>query len=190
MRNKMVFTAAAGCLVFLFLTSSSFALTKEEILKTVFGTDTQIVTETKNISAGKLAKMRERLGGAFNYVPKGSTIKFEEKNKADFLFVVKEGKKVGVAVIDQEQGKWGPMDVIAAMDLNGAVKRVEIIKHVEKKGQPVARRSFLSQFEGKNSNQIQSGKDVNTVSGATITSNCVIFAVKKAVALYDELYLK
>lgn len=103
---------------------------------------------------------------------------------------MKDGKKTGVAIIDEEPGKWGPVDFIIALDLRGAVTRVEVLSYQEKRGQPIARHSFMSQFEGKTSKDpIQVYKDITGVSGATISSRCTTFAVRKAIVLYEELYL-
>ena len=76
------------------------------------------------------------------------------------------------------------------MDLKGVVTRVEVLSYQEKRGQPIARHSFMSQYEGKTSKSpLQVDKDITGVSGATISSRCATFAVKKAIVLYEELYL-
>ena len=108
----------------------------------------------------------------------------------DFYFAVKDGNKRGVAIFDEEPGKWGPVDFIIGLDLKGVVTRVEVISYEEKRGQPIARHSYMSQYEGKTSKSaLTVGKDINGVSGATISSRCATFAVKKAIILYEELYL-
>ena len=61
---------------------------------------------------------------------------------------------------------------------------------VEKRGKPIARRSFLKQFFGKRStDQLKINKDIRAVSGATISSRSATFAVKKVIGLYEELYI-
>jgi len=64
------------------------------------------------------------------------------------------------------------------------------MSYVEQRGRPISTRRFLSQFIGKTSkNPIQVGKDVDAVSGATISSRASAFAVKKVIALYEAAYL-
>lgn len=195
MRNKIAFLSVMVVFVLTALVGPSFAirlLTKEKALIAVFGPGTQIVTETKILAGDKLAKIRERLNGSLVYIPKGSSQKFEEKTKVDFHFALKDGKKAGVAIIDEQPGKWGPVEFIIALDqASGAVKKVEVMNYEEKRGRPIARPSFVSQYEGKTSkDKLEVGKDITGISGATISSNCATFAVKKAIIMYEEIYLK
>lgn len=170
---------------------ASRLLSKEEALKKVFGPDVQIVTESKELAEPALSNTKAKLDGNLVYYQKGTKSGgVEVKTNFDFYFATKDGKKTGVAIIDDEPGKWGPVEFIIAMDLQGAVTRVEVLSYQEKRGQPIARHSFMSQFEGKTSKSpLKLDKDINGVSGATISSNCAIFAVKKAIVLYEELYL-
>ncbi|MHB9154230.1 MAG: FMN-binding protein, partial [Endomicrobiales bacterium] len=73
----------------------------------------------------------------------------------------------------------------------GTVTRAVVISFEEKTGRPIARGSFLSQFTGKGiKDKFVVGEDVTPVSGATISAESAAFAVKKAIVLYDEFYLK
>jgi len=166
-------------------------LTQEEALKKVFGPDVKIVTESKELVEPKLSKAKERLDGNLVYYQKGSKSEHvDAKTNFDFYFALKDGKKTGVAIFDEEPGKWGPVEFIIALDLQGTVTRVEVLSYQEKRGQPIARHSFMSQFEGKTSKSpLQIDKDINGISGATISSRCTTFAVKKAIVLYEEFYL-
>jgi Na+-translocating ferredoxin:NAD+ oxidoreductase RnfG subunit len=166
-------------------------LTQEEALKKVFGSDVKIVSESKELIEPALAKVLAKLNGNLVFFQKGSkSEKIEAKTNFDFYFAVKDGQKTGVAIIEDEPGKWGPVEFIIALDLQGVVTRVEVLSYQEKRGQPIARHSFLSQFEGKTGKSaLTVNKDINGISGATISSNCATFAVKKAIVLYEELYL-
>ena len=193
MSKRIFLTAVVLCVLFV-VSSNCYAirlLTQEDALKKVFGPDAQVVTETKELADPTLSKIKERLGGSIVYYQKGSKSKeVEEKNNIDFYFASKNGQKTGVAIFDEEPGKWGPVVFIIALDLQGTVTRVEVLSYEEKRGQPIARHSFMSQFEGKASkNPIEVYKDINGVSGATISSKCATFAVRKAIVLYEELYL-
>ena len=113
--------------------------------------------------------------------------KFHSRNG----LAVKDGKKYGVALIDIEPGKWGPVEFIIALDLKGTVKVVKVMSYQEKRGRPIARRGFMSQYNGKTSNDpLTVGKDITGISGATISSRSATFAVKKAIVLYEEFFMK
>jgi Na+-translocating ferredoxin:NAD+ oxidoreductase RnfG subunit len=192
-RKFILFITAVLCIWF-GLSGVTYAmrlLTKEDALKKVFDPNAQIVTETKELVDPKLSKIRERLDGSLVYFQKGSKSKeIEAQTSIEFYFAIKDGNKTGVAIFDEEPGKWGPVDFIIALDLNGVVTRVEVLSYEEKRGQPIARHSYMSQYEGKTGKSaLTVGKDITGVSGATISSRCATFAVKKAIVLYEELYL-
>ncbi|MDD5595502.1 MAG: FMN-binding protein [Candidatus Omnitrophica bacterium] len=194
MCKRAVFSAAIVFCLSILLFGNCYAvqlLSQEEALKKVFGSDVKILTENKDLVEPKLAKVTEKLGGSLICTQKGARLEgCEIKTNFDFYFAQKDGKKTGVAIIDSEPGKWGPVGFIIAMDLQGTVTRVEVLSYEEKRGQPIARHSFLSQFEGKTSKSpLQVDKDITGISGATISSRSAVFAVKKATVLYEELYL-
>lgn len=194
MFKKVVFVVVAIACFSVVLSGTCYAirlLSQQEALKKVFGEGVEIITETKELTEPVLSKVKERLGGSLVYYQKGSnSTGIESKSDIDFYFAVKDGKKTRVAILDEEPGKWGPVEFIIALDLQGAVTRVEVLSYEEKRGQPIARHSFLSQYEGKTSKSaLEVNKDITGVSGATISSRCATFAVKKAIVLYEELYL-
>ncbi len=166
-------------------------LTKEQAFKKVLGKDYDIVIETKELKGETLAKVKRRLGGKLVHYQAGSeSRRVEEETKIDFHFAVKDGKKVGVAIIDVEPGKWGPVEFFIALDLEATVRKVRVMSYQEKRGRPIARLSFLRQYRGKSSkSRLRVGRDITGISGATISSICATFAVKKAIVLFEELYL-
>jgi Na+-translocating ferredoxin:NAD+ oxidoreductase RnfG subunit len=167
-------------------------LTKKQAFNKVFGKGHEIVTETKKLKGESLAKVKKRLGGKLVHYQKGSeSKKVKAKTRFHFHFALKDGQKTGVAIIDVEPGKWGPVKFIIAMDLKGTVRKVRVMSYQEKRGRPIARLSFLRQYRGKTKkSRLKVGKDITGVSGATISSISATFAVKKAILLYEELYLK
>ncbi len=192
-RKGILFLTVAVCVWFSFsgVTYAVRLLTREDALKKVFGEGAEITTETKELVDPQLSKIKERLDGSLVYFQKGSKSKeVESQTSIEFYFAMKDGNKTGVAIFDEEPGKWGPVDFIIALDLNGVVTRVEVLSYEEKRGQPIARHSYMSQYEGKTGKSaLTVGKDITGVSGATISSRCATFAVKKAIVLYEELYI-
>ena len=190
MFKRFAFTVVIAYCLALVFSGNAYAmrlLTQEEALKKVFGPGTEVASENQELVEPALSKVLAKLDGILIYAQKGSE---GAKTDFDFYFALKDGKKTGVAIIDEEPGKWGPIEFIVAMDLQGVVTRVEVLSYDEKRGQPIARHSFLSQFEGKNGKSpVKIDKDITGISGATISSRCAAFAVKKSIALYEEIYL-
>ncbi len=181
------------CIVFAF-TSAGHAvvlLKPGKALKKILGKTVEIEKETHRLKGDVLAKVKERLGGSLVDSQKGSeSAKVKEQTKYDFHCAVKDGKRSGVAIIDSQPGKWGPVEFIIGLTMKGAVKKVMVMSYSEKRGRPIARKSFLSQYKGKSGKSLLIvGKDITGISGATISSKAATFSVKKAIVLYGELYL-
>lgn len=167
-------------------------LTEEQALKEVFGRGAEITVETKVLEGEALSTVMERLGGKLVWYQQGSVSEIvQARKKIDFYFASKGGKRFGVAIIEIEPGKWGPITFIVAMTLRGAVKKVRVLEYIEKRGRPIARRSYMNQYRGKTTKSVLTvGRDITGISGATISSRAATFTVKKALILYEEFYLK
>ncbi len=180
--------------LFLFCASSQAMtlLTQREALRNVFGEEATIVSEKRTLTDKEFEAVKARLGGKMDTYQKG-------RNNGDvgavkefpFYFGVKDGERFGVATILEASGKWGPIQFIVVLDMAGKVKDVAVMRYTETRGRPIARRSFLRQFFGKTSRDaFELNNDIVAVSGATISSTAAAFIVKKAIVLYEELYLK
>jgi Na+-translocating ferredoxin:NAD+ oxidoreductase RnfG subunit len=191
--TKLKSLSLAVALVSLSGVCSAFTvLSQEDALKEAFWAGATIEKETKELTGKVLEKVKERLGGNLVYFQEGAEQQeVEAKTTYDFYFGVKDGARKGVAIIDTEPGKWGPVEFCTTMDIKGTVKSVRVLSYQEQRGQPIARNSFTDQYKGKTSNSpLTVGKDIIGVSGATISSRSATFAVKKALVIYEELYLK
>ena len=181
----LMFALAAGSFAFVLLT-------KEDALKEVFFSGAEIEKETKELTGATLARIKERLGGNLIYTQEGSeSAAVESQTKIDFYFAKKDGERRGVAIIDIEPGKWGPVEIITAMTTDAVVKSVKVLSYQEQRGQPIARASFMNQYNSKTSKSpLTVDKDIIPISGATISSRAATFTVKKAIVIYEEVYLK
>lgn len=180
-----------GLLFLLSTTCFAFQLmSTEEALKQIFGTKPEIVEETKELEGEKLEQVKERLGGKLHDLQEGSeSAQVEAEDEVTFYFAEQDGKRYGVATVVTEPGKWGPVTFIIAMDPKGTVRTVKVLSYEEKRGRPIARSSFLNQFQGKSSDDpVKVGQDISGISGATISSRSAAFAVRKAIAMYEVFY--
>ena len=161
-------------------------LNEQQALKEMFPDTDKIEAEKKVFTEAELLPVKTRLGGALTYKKTDAAARYEYT----FYYGVKGGLKTGVAVIEEQPGKWGPVKYIVALDAaTGKVKNLAVMSYTEKRGRPIARRNFLEQFVNKGS-EIALGKGINAVSGATVSSDATCFAVKKVVILYEETHMK
>jgi Na+-translocating ferredoxin:NAD+ oxidoreductase RnfG subunit len=167
-------------------------LTREQALKEVFPPEFQTKAETVTLSGDTLKAVLDRLGGSLVFEQEGSeSAKVSAETSVEFIFGESGGEKKGVAIIDVQPGKWGPVEFITAIDTQGQVRRVRVMSYQEERGRPIAQASFMNQYRGMTSKSaLEVGKDITGISGATISSRAATFAVKKAIVLYEEVYLK
>ena len=195
MKAKNVVLALTILSVGVLVSANCFAmrlLTKEEALKQMFPDAQSVVNNTRVLTLEEVDKIKARLGGQLVHYQEGSkSERVEEKLEYHFYYSVVNGVKTGVAIIEEQPGKWGPVEFVIALDPKTAkVKNLAVMSYEEKRGRPIARNNFLNQFIGKGSQDpILVRKDIRAISGATISSDCTCFAVKKAIAVYEELFL-
>lgn len=192
MTNKWFLAGAIWLCICIVPAAMAFTvMTEEEALKEVFPKGVELESETKILSGQTLKDIEEQLGGSLELMQQGSesaTVRAERK--ITFHFAKRDGKRIGVAIIDTQPGKWGPVTFLTAMNTKGTVKAVRVLSYEEIRGRPIARRSFLNQYQGKDINSaLTVGRDIVGISGATISSRAATFAVKKALVIYNEVYL-
>lgn len=187
-RKKIV---AICCLIIFGAVSISSVelLSKDQALKRMFLTVESIAEETKTLNSVQLDNVKNSLGG------KLWAIKVPQGVKEDtytFYYGMKGGQKKGVAIIEEQEDKWGLLKFIIVLDpQTGKVTNVAMMKYVDGRSRKLADREYLNVYFNKGiNNQLMIGKDINAVSGATVSSGVLCFIVKKVCALYKEVYLK
>lgn len=192
-RNSRTPSIFAFILVAVVLVRPSAAivlLSADEALKQMFPDADNIITESKVLDDAQVDEVKNQLGGKWVLYQAGSKSKeVGEENNCTFYFAQKDGENTGFAFMETQPGKWGPVKYIIALYMDGKVKDLAVMMYVEKRGKPIARRSFLGQFIGKTStDKILVGKDIRAISGATISSRASAFAVKKVITIYETVY--
>ena len=87
----------------------------------------------------------------------------------------------GFAVVREVKGKDQPITFLVAIDTADRLRDVDILVYREPYGGEVAYDAWRRQFRGKSSDAaLQVGRDIRTISGATISVNAVTLGVRKA----------
>ena len=104
-----------------------------------------------------------------------------------FYTGIKNEKPMGSMLIDNIIGKSFPITFMTVINTDGTVRDVEIMVYREPQGWEVKYKSFRSQFYGKDSST--DSREINSITGATLSVNALRSGVYKALAAYKVLYL-
>jgi electron transport complex protein RnfG len=123
---------------------------------------------------------------------------FEEKiiEGTEYYEAIDNGKTIGYCIRATGHGYAGFIRMLVGIDKEGVIRGVEILEHQETPGlgariveiKPGEKTPwFLRQYIGKPAKDIEVRKNIDAITGATITSRAVTDAVRKAV---DEFLSK
>lgn len=155
-------------------------LSADEALKLAFPSASRFDAVDVPVSPEIRAALSDKLGEPF-------TAEHVEIRRA---FAAEAGaeKLAGRAVLNDDVGKYRPITYLVAVDPAGKVVRVELLVYRESHGGQVRGRGFLEQYEGKGSGDpIRVGKDITSISGATLSARAVSKGVKRTVLLLEAL---
>lgn len=117
--------------------------------------------------------------------------KSHQKFLKDFVYyykVRKDDEIIGYAILDNVYGKLQPITVLAVFDKKGVIVGSYIIKYREQHGKQVTNETWLKQFEGKKvESDFLLGKDIDGISGATISARAVSLGMKRLTILNKHL---
>ena len=86
-----------------------------------------------------------------------------------------------------EEGRHGPITFLVIIDSEGKIKNLSVVESNEVKGGKVGKPRFLRQFIGKSSQDpIALRKDIDAVTGATVSSRAAARAARKALEIWKK----
>jgi Na+-translocating ferredoxin:NAD+ oxidoreductase RnfG subunit len=92
----------------------------------------------------------------------------------------------GYAFIDDEMGQHRPITFAVKLSPEGVVLREEVMVYRESHGDEIRSPRFSKQFKGKTvHDSMRPNKDIDSVSGATISSQAITLGVRRALVLFD-----
>lgn len=95
---------------------------------------------------------------------------------------------LGYRVESQVVSRSGPFRIRVILDKQLYVKQVTVISYPWKRGRDVGRRVFTDQFTGKGpGDAIRLGRDIDAMTGATISSRVMTRGVRDAIELVRNL---
>jgi len=135
------------------------------------------VTSPK-VKAQQEDKIKSLLSGIF---PQMDTYDYED----EIYTVYQDDKEIGYAFLANGKGYGGEINILVGLDKDFIVKRVIIVSNTETPGlgSKITESSFTDQFTGLSSGDIflkKNGGKIDAVTGATISSDAVVEAVRNA----------
>lgn len=113
------------------------------------------------------------------------------ENAVVFERILSKDDTAGYIYRGSELGKVERMDFAVALDTEGRVRRVLLTAYRESIGGEVKSKRFMRQFEGKKiGSALQLGRDIDGITGATLSSRAVTAGVRKAVCFWKLRYGK
>lgn len=148
--------------------------TPQALLADQFKGSQQVSYVRTRIDAGLRARLETRLG---RQLPKPEYT----------LFVAKTHNRIdGYALFDEQLGQHEPISFATFFDASGQVTRVEVVAYREPYGDGIRAERFRRQFLGRSvKSRFRAGDDIDTISGATISSRSMCIAVERAAVLVD-----
>jgi len=94
------------------------------------------------------------------------------------------GETLGYAAELQVVSRSGPFPILVVLDVNRCVREVRILRYTARRGRGVLSQPFASQFHGKGARDpVRIGRDIDAVTGATLSSRAVAGGVRHAIEL-------
>lgn len=124
-------------------------------------------------------------------MPSGGSFVEKALGGIEYFEALKDGSVVGYCVRVTAHGYNGYIRMIAGVDLNGVIQGIAVLEHTETPGLGAKINEirpgegepwFLKQFKGKIAGTIAVKKDIDAITGATISSVAITDAVRKTVS--------
>lgn len=158
--------------------ADSTYFTKRSVLTSFFPSSDKISFEKFQPSKAQRAVLKRKLG-------------YELAKSSYYFFVAtrttNEGKIIdGYAFIDEVMGQHRPITYAVKLSTDGTVLRQEVMVYRESHGDEIRSPRFTKQFKGKTVNDsLRANRDIDCVSGATISSRAIVLGVRRALVLFD-----
>jgi hypothetical protein len=150
-------------------------LREPEAPRALFGDGVRFERSTLTLSPAELAELSRRVGR-----------KVDAPSYPVLAVSSASGQLLGWIFVLDVVGQTLPITFAVGIKADGLVQDVEVMVYREPHGSEIRERRFRAQFAGKSADQpLLVGKDIDAISGATISSHSAAYAVHKGLALAE-----
>ena len=159
-------------------------LSEGEAPRALFGSGVTAERKVLELSDGELAELGRLLGRKIEV----KRYPYLEVSAAEPRPRGQPGRLQGEVFLLDVIGQSLPITFAVGVKADGTVQDVQVMVYRESHGGEIRERRFRAQFSGKTLQQpLVVGKDVDAISGATISSHSAAYAVRKSLALAELL---
>lgn len=101
--------------------------------------------------------------------------------------LMNEGTEIGLAGFASSKGKNDLFDYLVLFDNSMTIKKVVILVYRSSYGGEIMAKYWLKQFEGKYNGEFEFNKDIDSISGATISAPAITTGIKSLSLLMVHL---
>lgn len=111
------------------------------------------------------------------------------KVKSEKIYkLINNGKIVGILCLSEAKGRFDKFDYMVIFNPDLSIKIVRVLIYRSQYGHEITSKNWLKQFIDKdNSDNFIYGKDIDVISGATISGKSITDDIKRIVSLMNEL---
>ena len=152
-------------------------LREPDAARASFGDGVRFERSTLELSAAELSDLSRRIGRKVDVA------------RYPYLAVTSgSGQLLGWVFVLDVVGQSLPITFAVAVKTDGRVQDVQVMVYREPHGSEIRERRFRAQFAGKSADQpLLVGKDIDAITGATISSHSAAYAVRKGLAVAELL---
>ena len=151
-------------------------LHEADAARTIFPESTVATRRSLDLSEAEVAALSKALGRRV------------DARKYPYLEVKGEKGALGFIFMLDVIGESLPITIAIGVTADGALQDVQVMVYREPQGEAIQEKRFRKQFVGKRSKDpITLDKDIDAISGATISSRSATFAARKGLLLAEVL---
>ena len=152
-------------------------LREQDAPAALFGAGVRAERSTLALSPAELAALSRRVGR-----------RVEQREYPVLTVSAGSGEFLGWIFLLDVVGQTLPITFAIGVKADGKLQDLQVMVYREPHGSEIRERRFRAQFAGKRlEDPILVGKDVDAITGATISSHSAAYAVRKALALAEIL---
>ena len=152
-------------------------LSEADAPRAMFPEATAAARKTLDLSDAEIATLSKALGRRV------------DARRYPYLEVKTDKGLVGIIVILDVMGESQPITFAIGIRPDGALQDIQVMAYREPQGEAIQEKRFRKQFVGKRSKDpLTLDKDIDAISGATISSRSATFAARKGLLLAEVLH--